>query len=59
MDIAAISMNLASTRLQLDVSTSVAKKVMESAEVNAQALTEMLEPVEQMMSGEHIIDTYA
>lgn len=45
MDIAAMSMDLASTRLQTSVGISLAKKVMETAEINAEGLTEMLEAV--------------
>lgn len=60
MDIAAMSMSLASSRLMMNVSTSVAKKAMESAEVSADGINKMLEAVEQMMpSSENIIDVRA
>lgn len=60
MDIAAMSVSLASSRLMMNVSTSVAKKAMESAEVSADGINKMLEAVEQMMpSSENIIDVRA
>lgn len=60
MDIAAMSMSLASSRLAMDVSTSIAKKAMESAEVSAEGIDKMLEAVEQIMpSSDHIIDVRA
>lgn len=59
MDIAAMSMSLANSRLMMDVSTSVAKKAMESAEVSAEGINKMLEAVEHMMPSEHIIDVRA
>ena len=60
MDIAAMSMSLASSRLMMNVSTSMAKKAMESAEVSADGINKMLEAVEQMMpSSENIIDVRA
>lgn len=63
MDIAAMSMSLASTKLAMSVSTSVAKKAMESAEVTAAGLNKMLEAVEQISPDipveQHIIDVKA
>lgn len=63
MDIAAMSMSLASTKLAMSVSTSVAKKAMESAEVTAAGLNKMLETVEQISPDipveQHIIDVKA
>ena len=59
MDIAAKSMSLASFKLQLEVGTSVAKKVMDSAELNAEAITKMIDAVDQMVPTENIIDVRA
>ena len=59
MDIAATSMSLASFKLQLEVGTSVAKKVMDSAELNAEAITKMIDAVDQMVQTENIIDVRA
>lgn len=60
MDIAAASMSLASLKLGMEVSTSVTKKVMESAETNAEAIVEMLEAVNQMTApSDNIIDVRA
>lgn len=60
MDIAAASMSLANMRLGMAVSTSVTKKAMESAEMNAEAIVEMLDAVDQMtVSGDNIIDVRA
>lgn len=59
MDIAATSMSLASLKIGLEVGASVSKKVMESAEVNAEAITEMLEAIDQMVPSESIIDVRA
>lgn len=60
MDIAAASMSLANMKLGMAVSTSVTKKAMESAEMNAEAIVEMLEAVDQMsVSGDNIIDVRA
>lgn len=60
MDIAAASMSLANMKLGMAVSTSVTKKAMESAEMNADAIVEMLEAVDQMsVSGDNIIDVRA
>lgn len=59
MDIAAMSMNLANFKLGMEVSTSVSKKVMESAEANAEAITEMLEAIDRMVPSENIIDVRA
>lgn len=59
MDIAATSMSLASFKLGVEVSTSVTKKAMESAEVNAEVITEMLETLEQMVPSENMIDVRA
>jgi hypothetical protein len=54
MDIAATSMSLASLKIGLEVGASVSKKVMESAEVNAEAITEMLEAIDQMAPSESV-----
>lgn len=60
MDIAAMSMSLANSRLMMDVSTAVTKKAMESAEISADGINKMLEAVEQQGAvGEHIIDVRA
>ena len=60
MDIAAMSMSLANSRLAMNVSTSVAKKAMESAKISADGIDKMLEAVEQMMpSSDHILDVRA
>lgn len=63
MDIAAMSMSLSSAKLAMSVSTSVAKKAMESAEVTAAGLNKMLEAVEQISPDipveQHIIDVKA
>lgn len=61
MDIAATSMSLASLKLGMEVGVSVSKKVMESAEVNAEAITEMLEAIDQMAPSEstNLIDVRA
>lgn len=60
MDIAAASMSLANMKLGMAVGTSVTKKVMESAEMNAEAIVEMLEAVDQMaVSADNIIDVRA
>lgn len=59
MDIAAMSMSLATNRLQMDVSTSVVKKAMESAEINAEGLVQMLEAAQQTLPSENIIDVRA
>ena len=54
MYIAATSMSLASLKIGLEVGASVSKKVMESAEVNAEAITEMLEAIDQMAPSESV-----
>lgn len=54
MDIAATSMSPASLKIGLEVGASVSKKVMESAEVNAEAITEMLEAIDQMAPSESV-----
>lgn len=59
MDIAALSMSMASSKLAVQVSTSVAKKAMESAEINAEGLNKMMEAVEQIIPSDHIIDIKA
>lgn len=59
MDIAAMSMSLADFKLGMQVGTSVSKKVMESAEVNAEVITEMLDAINQMVPSENIIDVRA
>ncbi len=59
MDIAATSMSLASFKIGMEVGASVTQKVMESAEINAQAITEMLEAIDQMVPSENIIDVRA
>lgn len=60
MDIAAASMSLASLKLGMEVSTSVTKKAMESAETNTEAIVEMLEAVNQMnVPSDNIIDVRA
>lgn len=59
MDIAAMSMDLANFKLGMEVGTSVSKKVMESAEVNAEVITEMIEAINQMVPSENIIDVRA
>lgn len=59
MDIAAMSVSLASSRLGLAVGTSVTKKAMESAEINAEGLSKMIEAAKQIMPDEHIIDVRA
>lgn len=61
MDIAAMSMDLASSRLQLAVNTSVTKKAMESAEITAEGLNKMLEAVERIQTApsDCIIDVRA
>ncbi len=60
MDVAAASMSLANWKLGMAVGTSVTKKAMESAEMNAEALVEMLEVVDQIaVSGDNIIDVRA
>lgn len=60
MDIAAASMSLASLKLGMEVSTSVTKKAMESAEMNAEAIVEMVEAVNQMtVPSDNIIDVRA
>lgn len=59
MDIAAMSMNLASIRFEMAASTSIAKKAMETVEVSAEGLDKMLEAVEQMMPSGNIIDVRA
>lgn len=52
-------MSLASFKLQMEVGTSVAKKVMDTAELNAEAITKMIEAVDQMVPTENIIDVRA
>lgn len=59
MDIAAMSMELASYKLGMEVGTSVSKKVMESAEVNAEVITEMIDAIEKMTPSENLIDVRA
>lgn len=59
MDIAAMSMSLADFKLDMQVSTSVSKKVMDSAEVNAEVITKMLDAIDQMVPSENIIDVRA
>ncbi len=59
MDVAATSMSLASLKLGLEVGASVTKKAMESAEVNMEGITEMLEAVDQMIPSDSIIDVRA
>lgn len=59
MDIAAMSMSLATSRLQMSVGTSMAKKAMETAEISMEGLEKMFETVEQVMPSENIIDVRA
>lgn len=59
MDIAAMSMDLAISRLQMDVGTSVAKKVMDTAEINAEGLNKMIESVASLVPSDCIIDVRA
>lgn len=62
MDIAEMSMSLASSRLGMAVSTSIAKKAMDTVEMNAEGLNKMLEAVEQIeqvASSANIIDVRA
>lgn len=51
-NIAAASITLSSTKLQMDVSTSVTKKAMDGQELAAQQLLEMLPPTSDL--GQHI-----
>lgn len=44
MDIAAMSMDLSAAKLQMNVSLSMSKKVMDLQEVQAEGLMEMLPP---------------
>lgn len=60
MDIAAMSMSLANSRLQMEIGTSIAKKVMDSAEINAEGLNKMIESLEEITpSSDCIIDVRA
>lgn len=59
MDIAATSISLASLKLGMEVSTSVTKKAMESAEISMEAITKMLETVDQIAPSDSIIDVRA
>lgn len=61
MDIAAISMNVASANQGSAISMSLMKKAMEAEQIQAQALTEMLQKA-TVPSPAHlgnIVDTYA
>ncbi len=61
MDIAAVSMNIASTNQGSAVSMSLMKKAMEAEQIQAQALTDMLQKA-TVPSPAHlgnIVDTYA
>lgn len=59
MDIAAMSMDMSSMRLQMDVGIAVAKKAMESSEINAAGLYKMIEAAQQQLPSEHLIDVKA
>jgi len=61
MDIAAVSMNIASSNQGSAVSMSLMKKAMEAEQIQAQALTDMLQKA-TVPSPAHlgnIVDTYA
>lgn len=59
MDIAAMSMSLATSRLSMEISTSITKKTMETAELNAEGLNKMFEAAEQIIPGDNLIDVRA
>lgn len=59
MDIAAMSMNLATSRLQMEIGTSVTKKAMETAEINAEGLNKMIESMEALVPSDCLIDVRA
>ncbi len=61
MDIAAVSMNIASANQGSAISLSLMKKAMETEEIQAQALTDMLQRA-TVPSPAHlgnVVDTYA
>jgi len=59
VDIAAMSMSLASSQLQMNVGLAVAKKTMETAETTAEGLLQMIEVADQAMPTGNIIDVKA
>lgn len=58
MDIAGVSMSMASTELQTNVSMALLKKSMDTQEMQAQALAAMLQSAIPSSVG-NAIDTYA
>ncbi len=59
IDIAAMSMSLASNQLQRNVGMAVVKKAMETSEVAVEGLYKMIEEVDQAMPTGNIIDVKA
>ncbi len=59
IDIAAMSMSLASNQLQRNVGMAVVKKAMETNEVAVEGLYKMIEEVDQAMPTGNIIDVKA
>lgn len=59
IDIAAMSMSLASNQLQRNVGMAVVKKAMETNEVAVEGLYKMIEEVGQAMPTGNIIDVKA
>ncbi len=59
MDIAAMSMSLASSQLQMNIGLAMAKKTMETGEEMAEGLYQMMDAAAQTVSNGHIIDVKA
>ena len=59
MDIAAMSMNLATSQLQRNLGLAVVKKAMETSELAAQELYQMIEKADQALPSEHLISVKA
>lgn len=60
MDIAALSMDLSSARVQMNAGIAVARKAMDQQEVQAEGLIDMMEgAAAQLPPSDHIIDVKA
>lgn len=55
MNIASASINMASTRIMKDVNTALLGKVLDTAQMQGEAITKMLDQV----STQRLLDTYA
>lgn len=59
MDIPAMSMGLAQTKLNYNVGIAMTKKVMDNQEVMAAGLLQMMEQADVQPSSDHILDIRA